>query len=68
MQLNERGLRDGLAALADIRRTLSTQANTAALEAETCIRMRDDLSKLIGFVDQQIDDYRAQLKQLQDAQ
>ena len=56
--LNERGLKDGLVALVDIRRVvLVRKAGEAEIEHHA-------MQKLLGFVNEQIGEYRAKLDML----
>ena len=67
-RLNERGLRDGLASLVDIRRSLRTRLITVERNfAEAEMEMLA-LRKLLGFVDQQQVELREQLRRIEEAQ
>lgn len=59
--LNERGLRDGLAALADIRKIIAAAMQDAQhRHAKAEVEMMAQ-QKLFGFVEQQIHDFRYRL-------
>lgn len=63
--LNERGLREGLAALVDIKRTVQTACREAQRKAGEAEAQLLAMQKIEGFVDIQIANMRAELTQLE---
>ncbi len=62
--LNERGLREGLGALGDVRRTVLAMASVAEREMSEAEAQHNAMQKVLGFVDVQIAELRAQLETL----
>ena len=62
--LNERGLKDGLEALAGIRRVVLVRATEAERKAGEAEIEHHAMQKLLGFVNEQIGEYRAKLDML----
>ena len=63
--LNERGLKDGLVALNDVRRTVVRTLVTAEAKAAEAEGEQHAQRKILGFIDQQIAEYRHRLEMLQ---
>ncbi len=65
MDLNERGIRDGLGAMADIRRTVAARAADAERRFGEAEAEYNSLLKLLGFVDERTAGLRAQLAEIE---
>ncbi len=63
--LNERGLRDGLATMADIKKTVSTMAAESARRMGEAEAHYLAMTKLLGFVDSHIAELRGQLNEVE---
>lgn len=66
MNLNERGLKDGLSVLSEIKRIMHMRANDAErryVEAESEMMA---CKKLLGFIEQQQAEFQAYLQALED--